>query len=1729
MLRKILTYLLRGLFVLFGLLLLISVAVYLPGVQRWGIEQAASYVQRHLHMELQIERFRLTFPLRLRIDHTLLKTAAGDTLLQSGSMAAEVALWPLLRGEVRVVEFALEETRVDYRDTLSSLALRADIGALVVRGVQARWKEQSAAIRRIDLEESEVDFTPGSTATPDTTTADTATLAWTIRLAALNLQEVRFHMPPVAGSADLKVQLPEGTVREVDVDLGRQQVAVQSLRLVDGDYQYLTGQTSTLPPASTQSTSPVTSVTSGTVPAPSSASRSAAGGTSPTEPAADSTDQAAAETPPWNISLQQLELLDNRLAYGVATGTPAPGFDPSHLRIQALNLQIDSLRNRGTAIAAVLRSLSFEERSELAVQSAQGRFVLDSAGISLTDFALKTPESQVTLQAQAGNGLLSMHPDTPLSLAWEAQLAPADLWIFYPAPVSVRHAFRGRMLTFDGQLNGRLDRIDLQSLSLRLSRAISLRLDGQLRSVTDPRHLGGSVRWYGRLSQIDFLKALLPDTTLQHRLAFPKQMTLRGHMGLSGQTYTPSLQLEVDTARLTLEGKLNLRDQRYRVDLTALQFPLNEFLPQDSLGELSLQLQARGQGFDPTAEGTTAALDLQIEHFDYNHYRYHDLGVQATVAEHRLQGRLYSRDDALSLDLALHGELTPETYAAQLKGPIAQLDLQALHFVSDPLHGSLYLETDLWAQPDSAAYRAEVIVDSVRITHGFFTDAIRRTALEASADRRQVSAEIRSGDLTARLQAFLPLDSLSGSLQRTAACVARQLDSSDLNMALLQEALPPFRLTASAGQQNLLYNFLQAQRMGFEQLTADIATDSTAPFHGSVVINGWQAAGMVLDTLNIGLKRNDRRLDYYLRLANRPGNLEQMALIALYGDVEGKTARINFFQRDRSDSIGFWFGFETLLQDSSLRISLFPLNPIFGYAHWQVNPDNYLLLQRDKKLYADLKLEHGRQYVRLQPGRLPHLSDGVVSLDVAGIDLASVLELLPAPPPIEGLLATHLTLGLNQKTVAAQGQLQIDTLQYAGQRVGDIGLQLSFLSDSLQHRKLDARLDIDRETVLTARGSYVGAPQDSLHFTLGLPAFPLVSLNPFLPEQVARLAGTLRGEVLVEGPLHQPAFEGSLRMADGQLTVPMIGTSFGLSDRPITFADHHLTFDSFGLTAPGNKILALNGTVDLSDFSQLSTDLRVKASDFPLINAPRTNKSMVYGKANADIDLSARGKLNMLTLRGNVRLLGSTDVAYTLQDSPLEISDQEQHIVTFVSFNDTTAMARLDSVPPVSVWGMDMLVNVNIDNNVKATVNLSDDGNNRIALIGEGSLTYTMNPQGDARFTGRYVLSGGTVVYNPPIISQKVFSIDNKSYVEWTGDIGDPSFNITATESVQTTVTTEDNSSRKVTFDITVNVRNTLKDLAITFDLAAPGDITIQNQLLSLAPEQRSTQAMALLIYNTYTGPGTTAKIDSNNPLNSFIEKELNQWARNNLKNVDVSFGIQSVTDPSSSSGQHTDYSYRVSKNLFNDRVKVTIGGSVSSNVDPTQNMKENFVDDISLEYRLDKRDNMSLKVYRYNTQESILEGEVIDTGVGFVVRKKLNRLGNLFRLTRDPEKRQQREERRARRKQARQAARNASAPSSEDSTEDISSETAAKNPTADLSSENASEAPVAGFPSTSPAVTPAEVSSMENASAMPAGASSTGTSVPPASAPTKKTLEPIESTRPTEPIESTETPSGHE
>ncbi|MFR0836482.1 MAG: hypothetical protein ACLSG8_10465 [Barnesiella sp.] len=75
----------------------------------------------------------------------------------------------------------------------------------------------------------------------------------------------------------------------------------------------------------------------------------------------------------------------------------------------------------------------------------------------------------------------------------------------------------------------------------------------------------------------------------------------------------------------------------------------------------------------------------------------------------------------------------------------------------------------------------------------------------------------------------------------------------------------------------------------------------------------------------------------------------------------------------------------------------------------------------------------------------------------------------------------------------------------------------------------------------------------------------------------------------------------------------------------------------------------------------------------------------------------------------------------------------------------------------------------------------------------------------------------------------------------------------------------------------------------------------------------------------------------------------MNQWAQNNFKNIDLSFGISEYDDQRTGGATtRTDYSYKVSKTLFDDRFKVVIGGSFSPDATTNEDLKENLIDDIS-------------------------------------------------------------------------------------------------------------------------------------------------------------------------------------
>ena len=214
------------------------------------------------------------------------------------------------------------------------------------------------------------------------------------------------------------------------------------------------------------------------------------------------------------------------------------------------------------------------------------------------------------------------------------------------------------------------------------------------------------------------------------------------------------------------------------------------------------------------------------------------------------------------------------------------------------------------------------------------------------------------------------------------------------------------------------------------------------------------------------------------------------------------------------------------------------------------------------------------------------------------------------------------------------------------------------------------------------------------------------------------------------------------------------------------------------------------------------------------------------------------------------------------------------------------------------------------------------------------------------------------------------------------------------------TSVTEENNSRYVNFDVGVSITNSLDNMGIAFKLDAPEDVSVQNQLATMSDEERGKLAVTMLVTGMYVGGqgGTSNGFSTSNALNSFLQSEITNIAGSALKTVDVSIGVEDNYAADGTSQGGTDYSFRFAKRFWNNRLSVIIGGRISTgNEAVAEEEGSSFIDDISLEWRLDDSGTRYVKLFHTRNYESILEGEIVETGVGLVLRRKVNRLGELF------------------------------------------------------------------------------------------------------------------------------------
>ena len=133
-----------------------------------------------------------------------------------------------------------------------------------------------------------------------------------------------------------------------------------------------------------------------------------------------------------------------------------------------------------------------------------------------------------------------------------------------------------------------------------------------------------------------------------------------------------------------------------------------------------------------------------------------------------------------------------------------------------------------------------------------------------------------------------------------------------------------------------------------------------------------------------------------------------------------------------------------------------------------------------------------------------------------------------------------------------------------------------------------------------------------------------------------------------------------------------------------------------------------------------------------------------------------------------------------------------------------------------------------------------------------------------------------------------------------------------------------------------------------------------------------------------------------NSALNAFLQSQINSIAGKALRTLDLSFGMDNSTDVSGNT--HTDYSFKFAKRFWNNRLRIIIGGKLSTGPDVT-NQNKSFFDNISFEYRLNESSTQYMKLFYDRDSYDWLEGDVGQYGAGFIWRRKLRHLKDLLRF----------------------------------------------------------------------------------------------------------------------------------
>ena len=1339
------------------------------------------------------------------------------------------------------------------------------------------------------------------------------------------------------------------------------------------------------------------------------------------------------ESHPLSIAIGSINLKDNDLKYDLneePRNTNA-NFNQDHIHLKQLSLLLnDFVFNEGT-IQGSVKQLHSKEQCGFELQQLTTDFVYADTGVCLDNFLLKTPMSvmegnfRISYQSLASviqnPGLLGFNINVKKMLLADSEMKHFSSLVGNNKDIK---KILASSICLEGKLNGKVS--DMLVENLKISTAgMRLAVGGHIAGLPDPDQLKATINLNEFSGSTKNLAAVLPVGSIPSTIAANENFTIKGRLGINQNSYVFALRMNSSAGFLALNGNVKLLTGAEKISYNLNAFSdclqVDRIMMDTLYGNTAFEILAEGEGVSLKTAAVRATAHIPTVRL--KGYDYKNIDLTASLLSSVVQADIKIQDSAVAS--VISATYSPDSLKPILKATahVDNIDLRRLGFIADTLRFKGDLSADI-TNFDSKHINGTIQIPAIEISKGsdvYKLDSISFVAVNVDSTQ---SIAIKSSILDLTLQGYYEIDVLPSVAQNLL------IDYFTVYPPTGTVFKPAYaKLKGKLHYHPVIPAFVPGFTFTKTIQFGSIVNTKEKELMFAVIVPSAVYHDFIIDSTIFGIHTVHDSLLYGLESFGFKNNSVALEHSQIEGNARDGVINLDIKLFDGHDSLKYNLAGH-IVNDTTKFVLHLDENQFINAEKWTANADNETEYTKTNHLHTNLALTSGKKQLLLQSTQ----GETGLPLDLKLVDFP--VTTLTKLVSIDTSIVTGSINGQARLTsfepLQFMTDLKIDSVTAYGYNAGNLSIKANNKPGVGYEGQVNLEgneNEIDIETTYSDNGDLKGK--------LDIHKFNVRTVEPFLGSLISGVQGTMNGKVEFEGTMEKPILNGSLDMRDIQGRYKDYNTFFRIPEGQIHLSKGGISINPFVVFDSTGNTAKVHGQVYTTDFRNFNYDLTVKTDHFLALDKKSNSAQEYYGPAYFTSDLRILSSGDVLTVKGDVKVDEKSELNVEMNSVDTTIATSNGIIVYVDSLQGAdSALANLlktELMAKTSSVKIGLALNLEMTKSSKLNIFLDKSGGDYMKVAGDANLTINQLPGGQMNMQGKFTMDNGEYQMVLSRVIKRRFIVQKGSSIQWNGLPTDANIDLTALYNVETTaeaILAGSQTSNKgaykqqLPFEVYLILKKKLMQPAISFKLDMPvkeqnafsGVVYARVKQINLNESELNKQVMGLLLLNQFvpadplaSGSGSMTLFDyesmARNTAGALVSQQLNSLISSRFKNVDLNFDVYSKADYSSGEKSNTtDLNVSLSRTMFNDRYTISVGNTFA--LEGSEEHKRNtsaLAGNYSAEYKITRDGRYRVKAYKKDQYDADNSGQVIQTGLGFLLFLDFNKYRDIFKKQSTP------------------------------------------------------------------------------------------------------------------------------